>query len=127
GEQRDVAEHDDRRVTGQRRHVFGDELELVNTKVPKLFQVQRVHQGDHMHAGDVEAVPTCTTGSGAERASVLLAPVVDRVVFAGNGEHVRCAQPGQHLLDLIELSGCGQMGQVAAGEHALRPVTEVVD
>ena len=54
--------------------------------------------------------------------AVLLAGVVDRVVFAGHGEDVRRVQPGQHLLDLVELVGCGQVGQVAGVDHEVRGV-----
>ena len=64
---------------------------------------------------------------GAEHLAVFLAGVVDRVVFAGHGEDVRGVQPGQHLLDLVELVGCGQMGQVAGVDHEVRGVPEAVD
>ena len=94
---------------------------------PELLQVQRVDQRDDVHAGDVEAVPAVAAGARAERLAILLARVVDRVVFTGHGEHVRRVQPGQHLLDLIELIGRGQVGEVAGVDHEVRCVAEAVD
>jgi hypothetical protein len=72
--------------------------------VAQLLQVQRVDQRDHVHPRDVEAVPAVTAGTRTEGLAVLLPPVVDGVVLAGDREDVRCVQPGQHLLDLVELS-----------------------
>src|ERR1700733_2406465 len=126
GEQRDVTEHDDRRVTGQRRDIFGNKVQLLGAQVPKFLQIERVHQRDNMHAGDVEAVPAVAAGSGAEHASVFLARVVDGVVLAGHGEDVRRAEAGQHLLDLIELLGGGQVGEVTGVNDKVGYVAKAV-
>ena len=65
--------------------------------------------------------------AGAEDAAVLLTRVVDRVVLAGHGEHVRRLQAAQHLLRLVELVGGGQVGEVAGVNDEIRCVAEVVD
>ncbi len=52
-------------------------------------------------------------------------PVADGVVLARYGEDTVCLHTGQHLLDLVELAGRGQVGQVAADE--VRPESERVD
>ena len=59
GEQRDVTEHDDRCVTGQRRDIFGNKVQLLGAQVPKLFQIECVDQLDFV-AKDVAALPSDT-------------------------------------------------------------------
>ncbi len=127
GEQRDVAEHNDRGVSGQRGDVFFDELKLIGSQMAQLGHVQGVHQRDDVHAGGVEAVPAVAPGACAERLAVLLAAVIDGIVFPGHGEDVRGVEPGQHLLDLVELVGGGQMRQVAGVDDEIRCVAETVD
>jgi hypothetical protein len=63
----------------------------------------------------------------AEHRSILLAAVVDRVVLTGHREDMRGADPGHHLLDLVELRRGGQMGEIAGVNDKIRRVTEVVD
>ena len=38
-EQRNMTEHDDRRITGQRCDVFSDEVQLLDTQMPELFKL----------------------------------------------------------------------------------------
>ncbi len=96
-------------------------------EMPELGHVQRVHQRDDVHPRDVEAVPALTAGARAEDLAVLLARVVHRVVLAGHGEHVRRAQPGHHLLDLVELLRGGQMGEIAGVDDEVGCVAKTVD
>src|ERR1700693_6392022 len=73
-EQRNVAEHDDGRVAGQRRDVLLDEVELVGAQMAELRHVQGVDQPDDVHACGVEAVPAVAARAGTERLSVFLSP-----------------------------------------------------
>jgi hypothetical protein len=127
GEQRDVAEHHDRRVAGQPGNVLPDEVELLGAQVPELLQAQRVHQRDEVHTAHVEAVPAVPTGTGAERRPVLLAGVVDRVVLPRYRQRLPGTQPAHHLLHLVELGRLGQMRQVAGVHHERRLVGQRVD
>ncbi|GAB4721756.1 hypothetical protein MOKP126_12920 [Mycobacterium avium subsp. hominissuis] len=126
-EQRDVAEHDDGSVAGQAGDVLFDELQLVGAQVPELAQIQRVDQRDQVHTGHVEAVPAVTGRTRPEDAAVLLPRVVDRIVLAGHGEHVRGLQRAHHLLGLVELLGRGQVGEIAGVDDEIRGVAQVVD
>ena len=80
-----------------------------------------------MHTGDVKAVPPVAATSRAEGAAVLLPRIVDRVVLAGHGEHLRCLEALHHLLGLVELVGAGQVRDVAGVNDEIRCVAEVVD
>ena len=110
------------------RDVLLDELELVGAEMARqLLKFSVLTSADDVHTGDVEAVPAVAAGARAERLAILLSRVVGRVVFTGHGEDVRRVQPAQHLLDLIELIGRGQVGQVAGVDHEIGCVAEAVD
>ena len=122
-----MAEHHDRGVRGQARHVLADEIQLVRAEMPQVSHAQRVHQGDQVYARYVEAVPAVAAGALTEDRAILLPGVVGRIVFSRNGEHVRGVQPVEHLIHLIELRGRGQMREIAGVDHEVRPVTQAVD
>jgi hypothetical protein len=122
-----VAEHDDGSIAGKTRNVLLDELQLICTEMAELAQIQRVDQRDQVYAGDVKAVPSVANGAGAERVSILLPRVVDRVVLSGDGENVRGLEAAHHLFHLVELLRAGQVGEVPGVDDEIRCVTEVVD
>ena len=128
GEQRDVAEHDERGVGGTTGQVLLDEVELLAPQDAQVLNPARVDQEEEVDTVQVEAVVAVPAAVLAEEAEVLLiVGVADRVVLTGDGVDLRRLECPQELLDGVELVGLGEMGEVTRVRHEGRALWQGVD
>src|SRR5271169_4569019 len=100
-------------------HVFLQPFQLLSAKAaqPSRFQIHDVNQPDKMHAILVEAVPARSLGAFPVALQILLAVVVEDIMLAGHKEDVLSAGGLQELVHSVELSGFGEMADVAGVQH----------
>ena len=127
--QRDVREHDDRRVAAQSLHVILEPFELVVTEgaKPARFEVEDVDQGHKMNTVVVEAIPTVTTRLLAIACEVLFAVVVEHVVLARDVVNVLRFATFEHLFQRVEFARLGQVTEVARVQEKRRRRRQRID
>src|SRR5262249_35301469 len=119
--ERNVGEYDDRRAVLQMGDVVLEPRQLPGSERAETarLQVEDVHQADEVRALLIEAVPAGAVGALAVALEILLAIVVEHVVFTGYEEHILGAGALENLIDRVELVRSRQVADVARVEHEL--------
>ena len=127
GPQRNVREDDNRRAVGDVGDVLAEPFQLLRADLAEPFQLGAVVETDEMHALVVKALPGLAAGGFAETLEIQFAVVAGDIVFAGDIEHFLLTKAFEDLVQGVEFSDLGKVGEVAGVENQVRLLNGGVD